>query len=78
MTGIWAWLVPLLIRLAVSLGVPYVMKKFPGVPAELIQLLEEIAKHIHSSDNPAAALDNVRKAVRECTGTGCAPEPQRS
>lgn len=66
-----AWLLNILIKLAVSIGLPWLMKKFPGLPAEVWAILEEILKHVNSSDDKAAAVKQVREKVRQCTGVAC-------
>lgn len=68
-----AWLINLLVKLAVSIGLPYLVKKFPGLPSEIWKMIEEILSHIKDSDDKPEATRKIQSKVRECTGVGCAP-----
>lgn len=66
-----AWLLNLLVQLVIKLGLPALIKRFPGLPAELWALIEEILRHVAGSGNPSAATALLRVKVKECTGAGC-------
>lgn len=68
------WLIALFIRIAVAVGIPYLMKKFPGLPSDIWKLIEEILKHIQGSPQKKEEVKKIRKAVRECTGVACPSE----
>ena len=66
-----AWFVNLVIKLAISIGLPALIKKFPNWPSELWAILEEILKHVGGSADKPKAVADLKSKVRECTGAGC-------
>lgn len=66
-----AWIITLLVSMAIKLGLPYLIKKLPWLPADVWGIIEEILKHIQGAEDKAAAVEKIGAAVRGCTGTGC-------
>lgn len=71
------WIIDLLVKLAVSLGLPWLMKKFPGLPAEIWAILEDILNHIHGAPDKEAAVKQIREKVSECTGISCPSDTKK-
>lgn len=65
------WLITLLVKLAVAVGIPYLAKKFPNLPKEVWDMIEQIIKFINASPDPAAATRTIQEKVNECTGPQC-------
>jgi hypothetical protein len=47
------------------------MKKFPGLPKEIWEIIESILEHIKGAQDKPKAVADVRRAVRACIGPGC-------
>jgi hypothetical protein len=69
------WLLSLLIVLAKNVGLPLLIKLWPGLPKEVIDLIEVILSFISGSPDKPAALAHVRAALTTkgtaCTEIGC-------
>lgn len=65
------WLLSLLIKLALSVGLPAAMKYVPGISGEVWKIIEEILRHILEAEDKPQAVRNLRAKVKECTGAGC-------
>lgn len=66
------WLINLLISLAIKLGLPYLMEKFPNLPKSIWDLIAELLKHIHGAQDKVAEVAKARLILREhCYGPGC-------
>lgn len=52
-----SWLVTIIINyilpLAVKLGIPMLLKKFPNLPPEIQQIIEDLIKHLTDPVKPA-------------------------
>jgi hypothetical protein len=65
------FIIDLLVKLAVAVGLPWLMKKFPGLPAEIWAIVEELLKYVQNAENKPEAVRQVGEKVRECTGSSC-------
>lgn len=65
------WIINMLVNLAVKIGLPWLMKKFPGLPSEVWALIEGILSYIHAADDKSQALAQVKAAVKVCEGISC-------
>jgi len=68
------WLINLLLKLAVSWGLPALAKAFPWLPKEVIDLIVAIIEGLKKSEQPVETLREVKRAVSQCNGIACAPD----
>ncbi len=66
-----SWLLSILISIVTKLGIPALMKRFPGLPGEIWTLITDILSHIGSSPTPTKAVADLKAKVKECTGAAC-------
>jgi hypothetical protein len=69
-----AWLISLLVSLAVKLGVPWLLRRFPGLPAWLVEILEELLGKLKDAkqDKHDAVREAKEKIHQQCNGqVGC-------
>lgn len=66
------WLINIIVTLAVKVGLPWVIKKFPGIPQEIIAI---IAQLINDLSNPEKSNSISKKValnrVSELCTVGC-------
>jgi hypothetical protein len=61
-----AWLLNLLIKLAIDFGLPFLLKKFPWIPGEVKQIIEELLAQIKEANGQKAEVRRVKvEAKRE-------------
>lgn len=67
----WFW--TFLIDLAVKLGLPWLMAKFPWLPKELKDIIEELLKNIGQlNDQKVLAVRTAKRKIRaHCSGVAC-------
>ena len=70
-----AWLVELLVNLALKVGIPFLVEKFNWIPVEFWRVVQDLLSHVNDHPNKQEAIQNVR-AQLECIGVGCAPKPK--
>lgn len=69
------WLISLAATLAIKFGIPWVIKMWPGIPQQVIDIINELLGKLK---NPAESNSAAKKLaivkIKECTGTGCPPK----
>jgi len=62
-----AWLINLLVSLAIKIGLPYVAKLFPWLPKEILAIIEELLNDLTNPDisNSSAKKRALRKMRAE-------------
>ena len=65
------FLIDLLVRLAMAVGLPYLMKKFPNWPSELWDIIKAILNYVDEAGDKPAAVKQVREQLKSCDGIGC-------
>ncbi len=67
-----AWIIQLIVTLAVRLGLPWVLKKFPGIPAEVQKVIEELLENLtqHKSEKKVL-VSEAKKKISACYGDTC-------
>lgn len=76
------WILDLIVKLAVTFGIPYLFERFPAVMKKISEYIPDFEKLIRDildgvKTSRDVKKDTVRLAqqrLRECTGIGCAPE----
>lgn len=66
-----AWLISLLIKLAMAIGLPLLKSAFPSVGAQVWAIIEDILNHLKTTANPVQSVADIHAAVKSCTGVGC-------
>lgn len=69
-----SWLVNILVTLAKNFGLPLLLKLWPGLPKEVVELITAILSFIHGSDNKPEAVRQVKQALTTsatCEGVAC-------
>ena len=69
MFGIPSWLVSLLLKLAMNLGLPWLMQRFTFVPKEVWAFIVDALNHINSAEDKPAAAEQLREGIREVKET---------
>lgn len=71
-----AWLISFLISIAIKFGMPWVLKKFPWVPMEVVTLIEELLEKlkIHKQEKVELIRTTKEKAKEICIGAACPAE----
>lgn len=71
MFGIPAWLFNLIFTLVVKIGLPFVQKILPTIPAEVWAAIKELLSHFHKTDmtddEKVEKVDKLRVAVNGIT-----------
>lgn len=67
------WLIQLIVTLAVKFGVPFILKRFPSIPAEVIKIIEElIAKLTDQKAEKQVLIAEAKQKVKAiCEGPHC-------
>lgn len=67
------WLIQILITLAIKFGLPWILKKFPSIPPEVIKIIEELIQKLegHKEEQKALVAEAKKKALQVCTGPDC-------
>lgn len=81
MASLPSWLIPL-IKMAISIGSPYLLKLIQGwiknLPPEVLDIINELIKAL---TDPTVSNKEAKRAakakLKACTGVGCAPETKR-
>lgn len=77
---IWLW--KLIFSIALKLGVPFLLKRFPWVPKEVLQILEELMSDLKlSKATKRTAYSRAKTKMRECSGgsgTACGEDLKKS
>ena len=61
-----AWLIQLLISLAIKIGLPALIKYIPQIPSEVVQIIEELLNNLKKPDvSNSAAKKTAQLRVRE-------------
>lgn len=68
-----AWLIALLVKMALSFGLPWLEKRFPA----LAPIIEEILKVIGGAPTSAELHSAVQHYEKACSGVGCPPDLKR-
>lgn len=68
------WILHMLIDLAVKLGLPYLMKRFNWLPAEIWVVIEDILAHVKNAQDPYGATADIHAKVKECIGVACSTD----
>lgn len=69
-----SWLIQLLVGLAIKVGIPYLVKLLPGIPPEVIQVIEELIKQLQGANQTKqAAKQDAHQRIRKVI-TGQAPD----
>lgn len=65
-----AWLIALLVKMALSFGLPWLEKRFPA----LAPIIEEILKVIGGAAPSPAIQSTVEHYKKACDGVGCSSD----
>lgn len=67
-----AWIIQLIVSLAVRLGLPWVLKRFPFIPAEVQKIIEELVKNLteHKSEKKVL-VSKAKQKISACYGDTC-------
>lgn len=70
-----AWLVPIVVQIAVKFGVPWLLKVIPGIPQVVIDIINDLLNKLAdpTQSNSAAKKDAIDK-IKKCTGSFCPPD----
>lgn len=63
MFGLPSWLVSLILKLAMQLGLPFLMEHLTWVPKEVWTFIVDALNHIQTSDDKPAAAERLRNGV---------------
>lgn len=74
MAWIPAWVINLLIQAATTLGIPWLMKKFPGLPKQVWDLIDSVLAHIQGAPDKPAAVAEMRVAVNQVRAAAVVPQ----
>lgn len=73
-----AWLIQIIVTLAIKFGVPYIVKLFPKIPDQVIDIIDTLLEQLKDpnvSDSSAkkTALYSIKA---HCEGVACPPSPK--
>lgn len=69
------WLISLLATLAIKFGIPWIIKKWPGIPQQVIDIINELLSKLNDPNQSNSAAKKVAIfKIKECTGVGCPPK----
>lgn len=71
-----AWLIKALVDIAISIGVPALIKYLPWIPKEVVQIIEKLVEALKGSNDPSERRE-LKKNARECVGVACKPNLKR-
>lgn len=73
-----AFLINLLITLAIRFGIPLILRRFPGLPAGVKEILEEFLESLKVNRRDRKAAEERAKArlKNECFGIECEIPPK--
>ena len=67
-----AWLIQLLITLAINFGLPWLLKKFPWIPPEVRKIIEDLINKLKDhKEQKEVLVSEAKQKVRECYGPNC-------
>lgn len=67
-----AWLIQILVGIALRFGIPYLLKKFPWLPQNLKEIIEQlIAEITEGKQKIKTAKTSAKRKLEECFGVGC-------
>lgn len=69
------WLIMILVNLALKFGVPWLLKKFPWLPPNIAEIIEDLVGKVKGAKaTKKEAYKEAKRKIRECQGTACAPQ----
>lgn len=70
------WWGYLLVKLAITFGIPQVVKWFPNIPQWLLSLIEDVLNGFKDpdQDNKEVKKRGIAELKKQCKGTICPPE----
>ena len=72
-----SWLINALVSIAIKVGLPWVIQNFPGIPQQVIDIINELLKNLQDpSQSNSAAKKQALAAVKACT-VGCEAEVKK-
>lgn len=82
MNALPGWLYQL-IKLAITVGSPYLLKAIQGwiknLPADVIQIINDLIKSLTQPNiSNSIARKTARNRLKQCQGVGCPPEVKES
>lgn len=67
-----AWLIQLIVTLALQFGLPFVQKLFPKLPPEVIALIQAlIEKLLGHKEEKKTLIQDTKKQIAACFGDNC-------
>lgn len=70
--------VSILVTLALKFGLPWLLKRFPWIPVEVREIVEDAVKKVNELKRAKEeAIQGARERAKECYGTGCPPNTIR-
>lgn len=67
-----AWLIQIIVTLAIKFGIPFILKRFPGIPPEVIKIIEDlISKLTQHSEQKSIIVGQAKADLRKCIGDSC-------
>lgn len=75
-----AWLISLLLSLALKLGLPWLLQKFPWIPAEIAQIIQDLIDKINGlkAEKKELVLNAHKEIKRACEGPLCPTDTKYS
>lgn len=68
-----AWLIQILVRLAIAIGIPALVKLFPNIPQAIIDIINQLLVALEGNKDEKKALiaDAHLQVKRVCEGIAC-------
>jgi hypothetical protein len=70
-----AWLISLLVSLAVKVGVPILIKKLPWIPKEVVDIITKLIEDLEKAPTPESKKEAKALALKQvrahCSGVAC-------
>lgn len=69
------WLINALVGIAIKIGVPWLVKKFPWIPKEIVDIINELVEQLKNPNvSNSVAKKTAMRQVKEFCTTGCSPQ----
>jgi len=69
------WLINVLVTAAVKIGVPWLIQKFPWIPKEVVEIINQLVEQLKNPNvSNSVAKKTALKEVKEFCTTGCSPQ----
>lgn len=69
------WLINALVVIAVKIGMPWLIQKFPWIPKEIVDVINQLVEQLKNPNvSNSVAKKIALKEVRDICTSGCAPQ----